>query len=422
MRKPTIAIVARADSGAAGGVQSFIIGLVSGLSRLADGDEDYVVVTDDASASWLAEHVAGPCRLEVTTSAIPKTRSDVLRRRIQDVAPRFADKLGDIPLAWRLALPRLAASNGTPERLDADLVHFTTQEAFLTKIPSIYQPHDLQHVHLPQFFTRRSRHLRNRNYGAFCRQATMVAVASSWTRDDVIRQFALDPERVRVVPYAPPTSAYAQPTDEEIAAVAVRRSLPSRFVFYPAQTWPHKNHAALLEALALLKRERRLTVPLVCSGHLNEHFAVLERQVRALHLSDDVRFLGFVTPRELQALYRRCAAVVVPSLFEAGSFPIWEAFIAEAPVACSSVTSLPAQANGAALVFDPRSPAAIADAVARLWTDDALRRRLVALGCENVARFSWDRTARHFRAHYRRLLGRGYTPADAALVDAPPLL
>ena len=31
-------------------------------------------------------------------------------------------------------------------------MHFTMQIGFRVSIPSIYQPHDLQHLHLPQFF------------------------------------------------------------------------------------------------------------------------------------------------------------------------------------------------------------------------------------------------------------------------------
>jgi glycosyltransferase involved in cell wall biosynthesis len=72
-------------------------------------------------------------------------------------------------------------------------------------------------------------------------------------------------------------------------------------------------------------------------------------------------------------------------------------------------------------LFDQEEPEEIAQAILRLWTDDDLGRVLVDRGHANVARFTWDRTVRLFRAHYRRLLGR-LTDEDRNLLREPPLL
>ncbi len=418
-----VCIEGRTPHGVAGGIQQFIIGLVSGLSQLTDGDEEYVILGDAQTPEWLGAHVGGRCRIErLATSPAPAPNRSPLRRAVGRLAAPLAARAANAPLLCRVLLPPVPRSDGALERLAPDVVHFTTQDAFLTSVPSIYHPHDLQHLHLPHLFTRPTRCFREQTYRTFCRQAAMVAVVSSWTRDDVVARYGIPATKVAVVPFAPVTQAYATPSDAEMDAFAAKRNLPRRFIFYPAQTWPHKNHAALLEALARLKAERGLIVPLVSSGHLNAHHAALAAQARDLAVSDQVHFLGFVTPAELQCLYRRCTAVVIPSLFEAASFPLWEAFLAGAPAACSNVTSLPAQAGDAALVFDPHDVGEIADAVARLWTDAALGRELAARGRLNVARFTWERTARTFRAHYRRIAGRGLGSEDAALITSAPLL
>jgi len=139
-------------------------------------------------------------------------------------------------------------------------------------------------------------------------------------------------------------------------------------------------------------------------------------------MASQVRFLGFVTPRQLRTLYGLARAVVVPSLFEAASAPLWEAFASEVPAACSNVTSLPEQAGDAALVFDPRQPAEITAAVVRIWRDEGLRAQLVDRGRARVRAYTWERTARHFRAHYRRLAGRLLDDTDRAILTAPPIL
>jgi len=83
---------------------------------------------------------------------------------------------------------------------------------------------------------------------------------------------------------------------------------------------------------------------------------------------------------------------------------------------------LPAQAGDAALIFDPDDHDAIADVLYRIWTDEELRRVLIQKGNDNVARFSWERTARMFRAHYSRIAGQRLNEEDSALLQAPPLL
>jgi glycosyltransferase involved in cell wall biosynthesis len=188
-------------------------------------------------------------------------------------------------------------------------------------------------------------------------------------------------------------------------------------LLYPAQTWPHKNHVALLRALALLGRRHGLTIPLVCTGRTTAHLRTIEAAVGDLGLRGLVSFVGFVSPAELVCLYRMCRAVVVPTLFEAASFPMFEAFVLGAPVACSDVTSLPEQAGDAALLFDPRSPDEIAEAIRLLWTEPDLRETLIARGHVRIRSSSWRDTARTFRAHYRRIAGRELLEEDRELVS-----
>jgi glycosyltransferase involved in cell wall biosynthesis len=108
--------------------------------------------------------------------------------------------------------------------------------------------------------------------------------------------------------------------------------------------------------------------------------------------------------------------MVFPSLFEGFGMPISEAFVMGAPTACSNVTSLPEQADDAALIFDPQNIDEIARTLFRLWTDDALREDLAVRARKRVSSLKWERTARIFRAHYRRLSGRQLAPQDQLLV------
>jgi glycosyltransferase involved in cell wall biosynthesis len=301
-------------------------------------------------------------------------------------------------------------------------MHFTTQGGFLTDIPFIYHPHDLQHRHLPHFFTPRKRATREYQYSTLCQHASIVCVVSEWGKQDLLGSFNLPESKVHIVNFAPDPTVCSRTDPNTVKATRLKLSLPERFILYPARTWPHKNHRRLFQALKILRDQDGLTIPLVCSGEPTEFYANLKAEAEALDISEQVSFVGFVELNELRALYELCVAVVIPTLFEAGSFPLWEAFLSQRPAACSNVTSLPAQAGDAALVFDPYKEEEIAGAVKRLWTESDLRSTLVQRGTSNVSRYSWDTTARTFRALYRRLGNRQLTPEDQRLLSAAPLM
>lgn len=412
-----VGIDARLHHGEAGGLESVLLGLAEGLSSL-DGDEEYFFLTVRGEDQWIAPYLRGNAR-PLPMAMRGRDRSQLrswIKRSVRRGGP-VARELA-VAVANRLGPPR---SDGTIEHATVDVMHFVRQSGFLTDIPSIYHPHDLQHRHFPEFFDPWELQFRERWYAAMCAQASIVAVASSWTRLDVIQEMGLPADKVCVVPWAPPIDVIPEPLPAETAEVKAALKLPDRFVFYPAQTWPHKNHIGLIRALHTL-RSRGVTVPLVLSGRRNQAASLVDGVIRQLGMVDQVHWLGFVEPAELRMAFSLSAAVIIPSKFEAASGPLWEAFALGVPAACSNVTSLPAQAGDAALIFDPDQPDQIAEAIFRLWTDGELRRRLVERGYDRVAAFTWDRTARLFRAHYRRLGGRPLGEDDQGLLAAAPLL
>lgn len=365
--------------------------------------------------AWLEPHLSGGCRaLDVREApgGAPRGGPGVLGRALRGAYRAIARSP-----AGALLPVSLPPSDGTIEAAGVDLMHFTVQTGFRTAIPSIYQPYDLQHRHLPRFFTPHVRHMRDVVYGELCRAARAVVVMSSWVKDDVVEGLGVPPGKVHVIPWAPVTDEYPAPTPADLARARAELGLPEAFALYPAQTFPHKNHLALVAAVDAARR-RGVELNVVCSGTKNEHYPRIAREVERRGLGERVRFVGYVSPLQLRCLYALARLMVFPSLFEGGAMPIFEAFAARVPVAAAAVTCIPRQVGDAAVLFDPRSPEAIADATVRLWTDGDLREALVRRAEARVARFSWDRTARAYRALYRTVAGVA-TPADATLLAAP---
>lgn len=418
----SVAIDARLVPGFAGGVESVIQGLAGGLSQLETGNERFTFLAFEGESEWLRPQIFGPSELVLVPRQTRRGVQGAARRLVKAAFPRAGEAWANRPLAglpgFRLRVP--PQSDGLLEATGAGQVHFLRQSAVLTRLPSIYHPHDLQHLALPQFFSRRQRMQRDLWYRTFCEAASIVAVASAYTRRDVIDSYDLPPDKVAVVPLAPPTERFALPDANEARALLRRLGVADApFIFYPAQTWPHKNHAALLKAIRLLS-DRGHPIRAVFSGHRNAHHASLVKLAKALSIDDQIDWVGHVSNPELMALYRTARAVVVPTLFEAASAPIWEAFLSGVPVACSNVTSLPEQVGDAALIFDPHDVSAVADAIERVWSDEDLRAELIRRGRANVGRLSWTRTARHFRALYRQIAGDELSAEDHLMLTEAP--
>lgn len=414
-----VVIDARIPNGVSGGVQQWVIGLASALSNLDADTEEFWFLVDEASASWIAPFLHGPCRPLVvpptpeTARSDPKETKQAIRMRVASAIPRLRTLRRVVQRRLDWLLPPISIRDLEGPRVD--VLHFPTQAAFPVDLPSIYQPWDLQHIHLPEFFSAEQRKERDDVYRKYCNQASLIIAPTTWVKQDLVDQYGIEADRITVVNVPPVTAAYPAPTPTQIETIAAGHELPDRYVFYPAQTWAHKNHRRLFEALKLL-RERGLCVPLICSGYLNELYPEVLSDARRLGIDSQVRFLGFVDPLELQVLYRKAEGLVFPTLYEGWGLPIVEAFANDLPVACSNVTSLPRLVGDAGILFDPHDPEAIASAIETIWTDDVLAAELALRGRASLGRFDWHRTALRMRACYRRTAGKTLNNDDETLL------
>jgi len=406
-------------NGVVGGVEQGLIALVKALGQL-EGPEHYLLVCPPEHPHWLKDYM-GP------NQQIIIGPSYNARRLVKGVFGKAWPKVWEVgqqiwmQVARRVVPHRMPPgwicdSNGFFESLGVSVVHVFIQKYVRTSLPTIFNPHDLQHEHFPQFFSPQVLSRRKYVYREACKAAAAIVAGSRYTKEDVINYYQIPPEKAWVIPAGPAIAAYEPVTDTVCREVAQKYNLVEPFIFYPAVTWEHKNHLRLLEAIYLL-REAGVKVNLICTGVKYEPtWSRIHRFIREHQLIGQVRFLGYVSNEELQALYRLCQFVIAPSLFEQASGPMIEAWNEDVPVATSNVTSLPDQAGNAALLFDPFSVEAISDAIRRISTDAELRADLRERGRRRLQDFSWERTAKAYRALYRYVAHWPMTDEDRHLL------
>lgn len=283
------------------------------------------------------------------------------------------------------ALPALAARD-VPAGLDVTHYPVTVPIPRATG-PSVVTLHDLQHHDLPEFFGRAELALRRRLYDNAARAATLVVTPSEFSKGRIVETLGIEPGRVEVAwhgidhdrftPEGPPP----------------RADLPERFLLYPANLWPHKNHDRLLEALALAPAVR-----LVLSGQDYGRLDGLLERARELGVAERVTHIGHVPHDDLPGVYRAAAGLVFPSLYEGFGVPPLEAMACGCAVAVSDAASLPEVVGDVGIAFDPRDPGAIAEAMTALWEGEFSPEA----GIERARSFSWRVAAERHRAIYER--------------------
>ncbi len=183
-----------------------------------------------------------------------------------------------------------------------------------------------------------------------------------------------------------------------------RFQLTSPFVLYAGNIKPHKNVDRLIHAFSLLRQRGAGDTKLLIIGDEMSKYQNLRRLVHRYQLHQHVRFLGFVPDETLAVLYRLASVFVFPSLYEGFGLPPLEAMAAGVPVITSNVSSLPEVVGDAALLINPLDAGAIAEAMARVLEDPALRADLIRRGHERVKVFSWEQAAARTYAAYTEIV------------------
>ena len=385
-----------------GGAKILALELVHRLAAMAPQTR-FVLLTQTASHDELsALDRANVQRLMVINPIATK----LLRPRLRAFASCV---LTHVPARMKVAVSRLGYGlnaalkrNGSVALLrgmGADLLFcpFTAPTYFEPGVPAVCTIYDLQHRIYPEFFAVEDVAHRDRMFFDACRRAMALAAISDYSRNTAIVHGNLEPARIRTIYLR--MAQRISPGVEYGQGVLSRLGLnPGQYLFYPANFWKHKNHEILFTAFGMACYNGLAPgIKLVCTGAPGVRQEWLMSAARAKNLSGRVVFPGYLPNAEVATLMGNCGGVVFPSLYEGFGLPVIEAMAAGVPVACSNVTSLPEVAADAAILFDPRIPTQIAQAMVALLEDKTLRSRLIQAGQQRAKKFSdTDRMAREY--------------------------
>lgn len=284
---------------------------------------------------------------------------------------RSVRNLGD-DLRWvERGLPRRARAAG------ADVIHHPLPAVAQRALPAqVVTVHDLAFERLPADFDPRFARAARLLHRRAARRADAVICVSRATAADLRTWWGVADERVVVAHHGP---GQALPT----VAGAAREDF-----LYVGDDEPRKGLGTLLEAYRRYRAAAGTARDLVLAGAIE---GVAEAGVRVVGRPDAATLAG---------LYARAVALVHPARHEGFGLTPLEAMVAGVPVLAARSPGVHEVCAGAALYVEPGDAAGLADGLARLAEDGALRRELAGRGRARAAEFSWERSARaHVRAY-----------------------
>lgn len=204
------------------------------------------------------------------------------------------------------------------------------------------------------------------------------------------------PARVRAIHLGPGHL----PPPSVVAAASPPPGTPDRYGLFVGTLEPRKNLATLLTAWRELRADRGGggdggggAPPLLVVGPRGWRARELRRLLAEAEGEGWLRYLGYVSPTELAALYRGAAVVALPSLYEGFGMPAVEALAAGAPLVLSDLPVFREVAGDAALYAPARRPDLWRDRLREVLTDDTLRRDLAHRARQRATHFDWHRAA-----------------------------
>lgn len=264
-----------------------------------------------------------------------------------------------------------------------------------TKTPQVVVLHDLNFEHHPEDLPAPiARYLRKMT-PRFARHAKTIVTVSEFSKQDIMAQYHVPEEKVRVV-YNGVQDAFQPLSDDQKVQAMDKWAGGCKYFVFVSSIHPRKNLKRLLEAYELFRERHSERIKLVAVGRMFWKNEELTAALSAMKYAEDIVFTGHLETQELTHVIGAAHALMYVSYFEGFGVPIVEAFKCGIPVVTANVTAMPEVAGDAALQVNPFSVDDIADAMRDVTMNEELRSRLIERGYKRAEAFDWNRSAREF--------------------------
>jgi glycosyltransferase involved in cell wall biosynthesis len=300
-----------------------------------------------------------------------------------------------------------------------DLMFYPTSSnlSFLCDTPSVVAIHDVMHRVRPEFKeVSAGGRWENREYGFqnISKKAFRILVDSEVGKQNVVKYYRTGTKKVIVLPFLPPSYLDSKMSESQARRVCDKLKLPGKFIFYPAKFWPHKNHRNLIKALNILKKQG-VKINLVLTGSKEADFSTYNEVfdlILRYKLKSQIYYLGYVSDKEISAIYKTAEAMVMPTFFGPTNIPILEAWVMGTPAITSDIRGCRNQLGDAGLLINPQNPSDIAEKIRKVYNNKNLRKELSLRGKRRLKLWTFRRLTQRISEIIKDFENKDYVSED----------
>ena len=217
------------------------------------------------------------------------------------------------------------------------------------------------------------------------KHSNYIAAVSDSTKNDIAEYFSVPESKITVINEGVENDfRILKNLGEDLLR---KYEIKKPFLFYSGSISPRKNLVRIIKAFNLIKDKVPYSLCITGAQQWNTS------EFKDLKFDEDrVKIIGYVSEKELIALYNLADIYLFPSLYEGFGLPILEAQACGCPVITSNISSCPEVAGDAAIIVNPYSVNEIAENIVKLHESTELKQELIAKGFENIKRYSWKKT------------------------------
>jgi len=232
-------------------------------------------------------------------------------------------------------------------------------------------------------------------------KADAIIAISQFTKEEIIKTFKLDSNKIHVVYCAP--NIFFESSEKGRDILQSTYGIIGNYILFVSNIEPRKNLLNLVKAFEILKERYSINEYLVVVGKkawaYNETLNYIERS----KYKHAIKLIGFVPTSHLAFFYRNARLFVYPSFMEGFGIPPLEAMKFGCPTLTSNTSSLPEIMQHDDMMFDPDNINEIADKCIKILKNIDVRLDNLKKGYEIVNRFNWKESAKKLIDIYNNL-------------------
>ncbi|MCX8082198.1 MAG: glycosyltransferase family 4 protein [bacterium] len=355
-----------------GGNETYIIGLLYGLSQIEHPDFSYVV--------FLSKGIPVP-------DFLLNDKQFSIERVSQRASLRF---LRDIPVRTYT------------EKLD--LLHTQYHTPLISHCHSVITLHDVSFIRYPEFFPE-DIYLRLKLSLLYSvRKAKKIITVSEFSKREILKFYKIDEEKIEVV-YNGVSEKFRPIDTTKCDKVLENYSVKKPYILSVSNLQPRKNLSRLIKAfISIIKNNPAFPYNLVIVGKKLWLYNEMFDEIRNSNFVERIVLTDYVPEEDLVYLYNGADVFIYPSIYEGFGLPVLEAMSCGCAVVTSNTSSLPEVAGNACVLVDPYNVEEIARAIQNVIRNPDLKMRLKMEGLKQSQKFSWKRSGEMTLKIYEKVL------------------